>query len=289
MTAMVGAMLGILVAGGVVLLALGLHPRPERAAQRSAKVPWSARLWRSRSSVRGALLGAIVGTILAIMSGLPALVIVCAGLGVSAPPLFRRPSSVRVLARQEAVETWVRALTGMLTGGVGIEVAIRTSLPSAPAAIKPEVTRLVARLQSQEPLEASLRLWAHEMDERICDLVAGVLIMGADTQHGGLSRALTDLSTSVADENRVMRRIEADRAGTRTVARLVAGISVVMFAVIMAGPFGDSYRDPLGQLLLVVLGLAYAGMLHWMRVLSNLPPRPRFLTDPVRIRSASTS
>ncbi len=283
MTEMVGALLGLLVAGGLMLLVVGLRPRPEPVSRERVREPSTSRLWRSGARFRDVVVGAVVGAILAAVSGLPVLVIVCAALGVTGPPLFRQPASVRVLARQEAVETWVRALTGMLTGGVGIEVAIRTSLPSTPPAIRPEVTRLVARLQSQQPLEASLRRWADEMDDRICDLVAGVLIMGAETQHGGLSRALADLSTSVAEENRMMRRIEADRAGTRTVARIVAGISVVMFALVMAGPFGDAYRDLLGQLLLVVFGLAYAAMLHWMTVLSKLPPRPRFLTDPAHV------
>lgn len=279
---LLGALLGLTIVGGVVLLVLGLQRRPERVKPDRVEIPLFQRIRSARADVRNALIGALTGAVLAVATGMPALVVVCAALGYTAPPLFSKPPNTKVLARAEAVETWVRGLTGMLTGGTGIENAISTSLPSTPPAIKPEVARLVARLRAQQPVEIALRNWAEEMNDRISDLVASALIMGADTRRGGLSQALEDLSSSVAQQTRTMQRIEADRAGTRSATRIIAAMSVAMFIFIVLSPIGEPYRDPLGQIVMVVFGLLYAGVLRWMYRLSQGKARPRFLSTPNR-------
>lgn len=288
MNATIGALLGLAVAGGVTLLTFGLQPQAERVKPDRIKVPLAHRLRTTSAEVRNALLGGAVGLVFAVIIGMPALVIVCAALGLTAPPLFGKPPTTKALERTEAVETWVRGLTGMLHGGIGIEDAIRTSLPSTPAAIRPEVARLVARLRAQQPVETALRNWADEMDNRVSDLVASALIMGADTRRGGLSQALEDLSASVSQQTRTLQRIEADRAGTRSATRIIAGISVGMFTFIILSPIGAPYRDLLGQLVLIVFAAAYAGILRWMHVLSQGKTRPRFLSTP-RGESAGVS
>lgn len=282
MTAMLGALLGLAVVGGLVMLVLGLQRRPEAIKPDRVEISIGQRIRSARSDVRNALIGALVGLVFAILIGMPALVVVCAALGLTAPPLFVKPPSAKVIERAEAVETWVRGLTGLLTGGTGIEDAVMTSLPSTPPAIRPEVARLVARLRAQQPVETALRNWADEMDDRISDLVASALIMGADTRRGGLSQALEDLSASVSQQTRTMQRIEADRAGTRSATRIIAGLSVAVFAFIILSPIGAPYRDIVGQLVLVGFGGIYAAILRWMYVLSQGKARPRFLSTPDR-------
>lgn len=286
MNATMGALLGLAMAGGLVLLVLGLRRRPEQITPDRVEIPLGQRIRSARGEVRNATIGGVIGVLAAIGTGMPALIPICAALGVTAPPLFGKPPTSRGLARAEAVETWVRGLTGMMTGGNGIEDAIRTSLPSTPAPIRPEVARLVARLHAQQPIETALRLWAEEMGDRIADLVASALIMGAGTRRGGVSQALEDLAASVSEQTRTMQRIEAERAGTRSATRIITGLSVAMFAFIVLGPMGDPYRDLLGQLVLLILGLMFAGVLRWMAMLSQGKKRPRFLTsEPIKVAS----
>lgn len=285
MTALIGALLGLAVVGGVILLVVGLQRTPTLIRPDRVQTSVLQRIQGARAGVRNAAVGGGIGVLIAIATGMPALVPICAALGYTAPPLFGKPSTARGLARAEAIEMWVRGLTGMMTGGIGIEDAIRTSLPSTPTAIRPEVARLVGRLHAQVPIEPALRLWADEMDDRVADLVAAALIMGAGTRRGGVSQALEDLASSVAEQTRTMQRIEADRAGTRTAARFITGLSVAMFAVIVIGPMGEAYRDPLGQLILLVLGALYALVLRWMTTLSAGKPRPRFLSTPERTKA----
>lgn len=289
MRTLIGAVLGVLVAAGVLLVAVGLTPSPARPAQRWTDTSWRERIRHARAEVRNAVVGAAAGLVLALVLQMPALVVVGALIGLTVPPLFTKQPSALVVARGEAIETWVRGMAGMLLGGVGLEEAIRSSLPSTTARIRPEVARMVARLQAQQPVATALRLWADEMNDRTADLVAATLILGAETRRGGMSAALRGLTESLAEQNRVLRRIEADRAGVQMSARIVAVISLGMLIFVAAGPFGAPYREPLGQLVLIVIGAAYAGLLRWIHTIIAIPPRPRFLSDPANHPTAVTS
>lgn len=200
MRATLGVILGALLAAGLLLLVLALRPQPAPdlgapapTGQVSTRVRRSVNLrgaWATaqrRTRVRDVVLGAGIGAVLATATGIVVLVPVGAALGVSGPPLFRRPPGARALERAQALEVWTRALAGMLAVGVGLEESIRSSLPSTPAPIRPEIARLVGRLQAQQPTQTALGLWAQEMDERTADLVAAALIMGASTRRGGVA------------------------------------------------------------------------------------------------------
>lgn len=280
MRALLGALLGALVVGGVVLAVIGLTPTTERPRRTTPTRDWRQTIRNLRAEVRNGAVGAVAGLVLGLLLQIPALTIAGALIGVTVPPLFTKQPSAAVVARGEAIETWVRGMGGMLVGGVGLEEAIRSSLPSTPPLIRPEIARMVARLQAQQPIGTALRLWADEMNDRTADLVAATLLLGAETRRGGMAQALRGLTESLAEQNRVLRKIEADRAGVQMSARLISVISLAMLLFIAAGPFGAPYREPLGQLVLIVIALAYAGVLHWMRTIINIAPRPRFLSDP---------
>lgn len=280
MRALLGALLGALVVGGVVLAVIGLTPTAVRPRRTMPTRDWRQTIRNLRAEVRNGAVGAVAGLVLGLLLQMPALTIAGALIGVTVPPLFTKQPSAAVVARGEAIETWVRGMGGMLVGGVGLEEAIRSSLPSTPPLIRPEIARMVARLQAQQPIGTALRLWADEMNDRTADLVAATLLLGAETRRGGMAQALRGLTESLAEQNRVLRKIEADRAGVQMSARLISIISLAMLLFIAAGPFGAPYREPLGQLVLIVIAAAYAGVLHWMRTIINIAPRPRFLSDP---------
>lgn len=289
MTALLGGFLGVLVAAGCVLAVMGLTPHVARPKLAANSRDWRATVRHLRAEVPDAAIGAAAGLLLGLVLQLPALAVVGALIGLTAPPLFRKQPSARAVVRGEAIETWVRGMAGLLVGGIGLEEAIRSSLPSTPPPIRPEVARLVARLQAQQPVESALRLWAEEMNDRTADLVAGTLIMGAETRRGGMAQALRGLTESLAEENRTLRRIEADRAGVQMSARLICVVTLGMLVFISTGPFGGPYRTPLGQVVLVLIGLADAALLRWMQSLISLPPRPLFLTDPATEHAGAPS
>ena len=95
----------------------------------------------------------------------------------------------------------------------------------------------------------------------------------------GLSRMLTAVAASVADEVASRRRIEAERAKPRSTARLVTLITLGVAGVLMLnGTYLAPYRDGLGQLVLGAIAAAFAGCLLWIRALTLARPAARFLT-----------
>ena len=181
--------------------------------------------------------------------------------------------------RLEALAEWTRNLAGVLTVGVGLEQALVATLRSTPAAIKPEVTRLVARLRARWSTEDALLAFADELDDATGDLVAAYLILGARRRGTGLASVLQGLAESVAEDVTIRRRVEADRAKPRATARTVTLITIGVLAVLsFSGQIMAPYGTPVGQALLAVLLSVYGATLVWLRRMSMGEPLPRFLT-----------
>src|SRR5690606_23378524 len=158
-----------------------------------------------------------------------------------------------------------------------------------PAAIAPEVTRLVARLRARWVTEDALRAFADELDDATGDLVAANLILGARRRGAGLASVLEALAESVAADVRARRQVEADRAKPRATARWVTLISVGVLVVLsMSGSYVTPYQSPLGQIVLVSLLAAYIATLLWMKRMAIGQASPRFLTPaPTSVREGA--
>src|ERR671939_1456103 len=174
-------------------------------------------------------------------------------------------------------------MSGVLTVGSGIEHAIAASVGSTPPAIAPMVNTLVARLNARWSTEAALRAFTDDLDDATGDLVAATLILGAHRRGPGLAAVLDDLAATVAEEVRIRRGIEADRAKPRTTARWVTILTLAVLAVLsLNAAYIAPYKTPLGQVaLLAFLGL-YVGCLIWMRQMTRGARTPRFLPAPAR-------
>ena len=154
------------------------------------------------------------------------------------------------------------------------------SLRSTPEAIRPKVSRLIARLRGRWDTESALRAFADEIDDATGDLVAAALILGARKRGPGLSAVLTGLAESTADDVRARRQIEADRAKPRATARWVTILSAGALTVLaLTGQFLAPYATPMGQLILLALLGCYAASLVWMQRMAATPAPARFLTS----------
>lgn len=279
MTAVVPAIGGALVVVGIIGVIVGLVPQRESPTAPRRRSPLS----RLRFSRRSRLLlggGLIAGAIVAIVTGW-LLAIVITPLGVVGLPFLLSASDAQDrIARLEAMEEWIRSLSGVLTAGVGLEQALIATLRSAPTEIRPEVGRLVARLRARWGTEAALRALADDLDDSTGDLIAANLILGARRRGSGLAAVLESLAESVAADVRARRQIEADRAKPRTTARWVTLITVSVLVVLgLTGDYVAPYRSGLGQLVLALMLAAYGGVLVWMRRMAAGRPLPRFIGE----------
>jgi Flp pilus assembly protein TadB len=271
---LVPALAGALVVGGLIALVVGLRPSPivERPS-RPRKVRTVTR--QTRMLLLGGLAAGIVAFL--VTGWVLALVIVPMAF-VGLPILLSSSSAAQRIERLEAMEEWTRSLSGVLTVGVGLEQALVATLRSTPAAIAPEVTRLVARLRARWVTEDALRAFADELDDATGDLVAANLILGSRRRGAGLASVLEGLAESVAADVRARRQVEADRAKPRATARWVTLISVgVLVILAVSGTYVEPYQSALGQVILVALLTMYVATLVWMKRMAIGRAMPRFL------------
>ena len=263
--------------GGILLIAAGARRTPVGPARPA--VSWWARIRRRRGDAGTlAAVGLLIGLLGFAVTGWFVAVLVgpLAAVGV---PYLLAPSRRPGIDRLDAMAEWTRSLAGVLTVGMGLEQALIATQRSTPAALAPDVDRLVLRLRARWTTEAALRAFADDLDDGTGDLIAAALILGSRRRGAGLSAVLRGLSESVAAEVRVRRQIEADRAKPRSTARRITWITLVVIAALfLLNPtYVAPYASPVGQLVLAVLLAAYGSALLWMRRTAEDRPMPRFL------------
>ncbi len=281
MTGAVLSMLsGAMIAAGLVLGVYGLKrrpvppPRPRRPAP--AWVGWLVRMpaWQRWSLLAAALLGLVLTVF-----GVPLVVGLLLPLGVvGLPALLVTSDGGRRIARLDAISEWTRNLASVITAGQSLEQALTASLRAAPAPIQPQVSNLVARLRARWSTEDALLKFADELDDATGDLVVSALIIGSRHRGEGLSRVLTGLSDSVAEEVRSRRDIEADRDKARGSARLITLLAVGGMALLaFTGDMLAPYTTPAGQVVLAGLAALFVAGLAWLRRMVADDPPARFL------------
>lgn len=277
MIALVPALAGALIVAGLIGLILGIRPAPVREKRPATRR--TRRLGELDRTTRLLLLGGIAGGVVAwLVTGWVLAIVAVPVAAVGLPMLLSSGSAASRIARLEAMEEWTRSLSGVLTVGVGLEQALVATLRSTPAAVAPEVTRLVARLRARWGTEDALRAFADELDDSTGDLIAVNLILGARRRGAGLASVLEGLAESVAADVRARRQVEADRAKPRATARWVTLISAgVLVILAVSGTYVAPYRSPLGQVILVGLLSAYVATLIWMKRMAMGRNLPRFL------------
>ena len=222
-------------------------------------------------------MGAVLGVLVWMLSGW-LIAILVGPVAVAGIPALFADSGERQIRRLEAMEEWTRSLSGVLTVGVGLEQAILATLRSTPPAIRTEVSTLTARLRSGWPTNDALRAFADDLDDATGDQIAASLILGSTRRGAGLASVLNGLAETVADDVRIRRSIEADRAKPRSTARWITVITLgVLGLLALNGSYISPYGTPLGQLILGVLLASYLAGLMWLRSMTQGQPLPRFL------------
>jgi Flp pilus assembly protein TadB len=287
-TTLVAVAAGVAVPAGLALILHGLLPQEaDRPRRRRRLLGAAGRALRAGTGARGrcrrtvAAASVAVGAGVWLLSGWVVAVVVVPLAALGLPALLRPARTGAAVDRSEALEEWTRRLAGVLDVGVGLEQAITVNLRSTPEAIRPPVQALVARLRARWRTDDALRAFADDLDDATGDLVAAALILGAQRRGTGLTRVLTGLADTVADEVRMRRQVEADRAKPRTTARAVTLITLAVLGLLtLNSAYIAPYGDPLGQMVLALLLGLYAGALAWMTSMGRTRPAPRFLTAP---------
>ncbi|MFE5327259.1 type II secretion system F family protein [Embleya sp. NPDC056575] len=275
------------VTAGLVLLWWGWRgtdvdapPRPGRT--RRVRPPLSPAAVRARNVRR--VVAAVAGVAAWLVTGwLVAVVLV--PVAVLGWPWLMAPTRADYtgIDRLDALAEWTRRLADLVELGAGLENAILTSRGTCPAPIEAEVGDLVSRLQAQwRPADALYR-FADAFRDATADKIAAALILRADDRGPGLAVALRDFATTVREEVRQRRSIEADRASARATVRWITYLTVAMGGLMAFNrDYAKPYASAIGQTSLIVLMACFTGVLLWMRSVTAYKPAPRILVHDER-------
>ncbi|MCO5999775.1 type II secretion system F family protein [Actinoallomurus rhizosphaericola] len=282
MMGLLAGLAGLCTGGGILLTARGLTGVPPTETAGRPPARWREVLRSAgEPSRRNRLLAALgAGLVVLLLLGWPvAAVAVAAGVYVLPRMLSGRPARHRI-ARLEALEAWARRLAEVMGASRGLEQTLTDSLRVAPTPIRGPVGLLAERLNNRAGTEQALRAFAAELADPVGDLIATALILAARRRGPGTRHALTALADAVAQEVRVRREVEAERASLRTTL-LVIIISVGTLTALFAasGTLAAPYATPFGQLVLAAVAALYAFGLGWMRRLAAITTGSRLIDD----------
>jgi len=283
-SALLVAVATMMVLAGLVLAVAGIRPTPiESGTPRRERKTAPRTSTRTRQLLAG---GIVAGIVVWLLSGWAIAVLILPAAALILPTLVTASPGTDTIARLEGMQAWTRALTGVLDVGVGLEQAIvAASVRATPPAIATEVGTLVARIRARTNIESALRAFAADLADSTGDVIVIALLAGAHRRGQGLVTVLEALADTVADEVRIRRTVEAERAPGRSAARWVTIISISFLAVLfLASNYMAPYKSGLGQLLLGLYLAVYLILLRWMQSMAKPTPLPRFIGDHLRTR-----
>lgn len=213
------------------------------------------------------------------ITGWPAAGVALAAVSVMVPMFVEtRRQRQQTIARTEALASWAEMLRDTISAHAGLHQAIGASSVVAPSPIRPEVRRLAIR-SSQMPLGRALRLFAAEVADPVADLIVAAMTIADQHQAQNLPKLLGGVASTTREQASMRLRVEATRARTYASARALVVITLVMVVALMLGSpqFMDPYDSLTGQLVLLVVGVLFAGAVWALMVMSRPVPVPRVL------------
>ncbi len=267
--AVLGALAGAGMAGGVVVLVHGLRGAAvdDMAGRRS----WRGWPWRRLAAAAASGL-----VVLVVTQWVAVAAAVAAVVGYWRQMFGGGRAARSAIDRLEALAAWTESLRDMVATGVGLPEALAASLPAASPVLVPALSGLVERLHARDPLETALRRFAADLDDVSADLVVAALVLNSRAQGRALHAVLSALASSTRSELAMRRSVEADRRATRRGVQIVLVVTVAMaLGLQLLNPaYVAPYHSATGQLVLAVIVAVFAGGFLW-------PGWPAFLFDPL--------
>jgi tight adherence protein B len=278
---MIAGLLGALCAVGAVTFVVAMRPVAPREvrARKSGKTRSKQLSSQFEHFTLRLALGFAAAVVIGALTRWPMAALLCGIAGFMAPSMLGGQAARKAqLDRIEAVAAWAEMLRDTMAGSGGLEQSIIATAGVAPLPIKREVLRLAARLE-RDRLAAALREFAEEIDDPAGDLVVAALVLAADKSPKRLGDLLGRLAQSARAEVNMRLRVEASRARTRTSVRVIT-VFTVLFAVGLL-VFNRNYLEPydkaVGQLVLGLIGLCFAGAFIWLARSFRFQGEERFL------------
>ena len=266
---------GLVVGGGLAVIALGLRGIRFWAPRAVLRRAIPGRSGRRRTGSVG--VGAVCGIAAWAIVDWPVIgIVVCV---VVTRSLLRRGSGVvDEVAWVEAIATWTEQIRDTLSAAGGLQSAVVASSRRAPQPLAGPLGRLVSRLE-YERLPLALHHLADEVRHPTADFVVTALVTAAEHEARDLAGLLGQLAASARAEAQMRTRVWIGRTRTRTAVRTIAVVVPLMLGAVMLvdREYLRPYDSLSGQLVLAAVVLVFAGALAAMDRLGEIRLPDRFL------------
>lgn len=285
MTGVWAGVLGVAAVAAIGCAVAAFRPPTARSPRSVTARSASWKKFVARIPRRRVVVAAAAGGVVWWSTGWPVAIVLTVAAVLMVPILVRGHDARRVIARLDALASWVRRLADVLASGAGgLEQAIVTSARTAPEALASEIETLAVRLRTRG-LEAALRAFAEDVSDEAADEVVLALILRARVGGRGLVDILDSKATALEREVVARRDIEADRAKSRTDVRAILGITALLLTglIVFAHEFLTPFNDLLGQLVMAGIGGLLGAAGWWMHLLTRTHRPARLLGATSRI------
>ena len=275
-------LLGGGIGAGILLIAAAVRPRipVDADAVHEPVLTGLARRFPNLGTRVGC--AAAAGLVLALVTRWPVGVVAGVALGFFARDLFAgRTQQRHQTDHTEAIASWTEMLRDTMAAAAGLEQAIITTAPLAPAAIRPEVGGLVTRLQ-RERLGPALAAFGDDLGDPTADLVVSALTLAASGEAQELGELLASLAAAARDSATMRLKVDATRARTRTSVRIITIVTIGMALLLMV--LNRTYLTPFdsvtGQIVLLGVFGCFGAAFLWLASMARYVAPERFLARP---------
>ncbi len=281
----VGAVLGVGVAVGVVLMLSSTRGMPSRRRTRRTSL---GRLIESAGVARisptgvifaSALLAVLTSMVLLVGTGILALAVL-AGAGAAFLPvmLLRHRARQRAAALRTGWPDAVDILVSAVRAGMSLPEATADLARWGPEPLRPACAAMAAEYRATGSFTTALAVLKQHLSDPVADRVVASLSIAREVGGTDLGRVLTTLSEFLREDARTRGEIEARQSWTVNAARLAVAAPWITVAILCTRPEAVSaYASAGGSIVLLGAGaltvLAYRLMLR----IGRLPVDPRVL------------
>ena len=260
-----GALIGITIAGGLLLVVDGLIPRVDMP---KPDVPRAPKLTLPPINSRYAGVGVVLGATVMLVTGWWAAAVLVVAASVLVPLMqAERQAQVDDRQRINALASWVESVRDLLAAASGIEEAIVRSSETltAESPIAKQIWQLRA-VTEMLGLREGLRRLGEDLADPIGDYITAALLVASERPSGVVHTQLSEAASNARESVSVRERVEASRARMWTASSTIAIISLCMVGFIVGtqSTYAAWYSQPTGQLVLLICGgIELVGM-WWM-------------------------
>jgi Flp pilus assembly protein TadB len=258
---------------------LGYQVVPDRADPRRAfdalvrGQDWSGRRGGQLRAAAG--VGLAVAALLAVLTGMPVLGLLAAGMVWVAVETAAGPSVVAVNRLGGAVAAWCETIRQELDAGQPLRAAVVAAGDLPPRGLEEPLRRLNARLELH-PLPDALWAFAREVRHPAVGQIVAAIEVAYRLGAGDLPRLMAGQVETTRHRVQVLRDLHAGRAKHRRAMVMLLGLFLASIVVLLGvwPAFLDAYRPVEGQLVLGGIGLVVLGAVRALVRLSqpSLPP-----------------